>query len=104
MAACNLGYLYETGVGVEQSWKDAVAWYRRAVDQGLPRAQYNLAWCYENGRGVLRDQEKALELYRAAAEQAYDGAAEAVERLEKGTKPPKEKGGFFKGLFGWRKG
>ena len=71
--------------------------------QGLPRAQYNLAWCYENGRGVPRDAEKALELYRAAAEQAYDGAAEAVERLEGGGKAPREKRGFFKGLFGGHK-
>ena len=30
VAACNLGYLYETGVGVDQSWPDAVKWYTRA--------------------------------------------------------------------------
>ena len=49
VAACNLGYLYETGVGVAQSWADAVKWYRQAVEESEPRAQYNLAWCYEHG-------------------------------------------------------
>ena len=97
MAACNLGYLYETGVGVEQNWKEAAAWYEKSAEQSYPRAQYNLAWCYENGKGVEQNIEKALELYRAAAETGFDGADKAIVRLEK------EKKGFFKGLFGGKK-
>ena len=93
MAACNLGYLYETGVGVEQSWLQAAAWYEKAAMQDYPRAQYNLAWCCENGKGVERSRERALELYRAAAAVEYNGAAEAVARLEK------ESGGVKK-MFG----
>ena len=66
---CNLGYLYETGVGVTKSWKEAVLWYRKAAEQELPRAQYNLAWCYENAKGVELDYGEAARLYRTAAEQ-----------------------------------
>ena len=39
VAACNLGYLYETGVGVAQSWADAEKWYRQAHEESEPSAQ-----------------------------------------------------------------
>ena len=58
--ACCLGYLYETGVGVEQSWEEAVGWYRAAAEQGLPRAQCNLAWCYEHAGGWRRIWSRRL--------------------------------------------
>ena len=95
VAACNLGYLYETGVGVPQSWPDAVKWYRQAVEEDYPRAQYNLAWCYEHGKGVARDLKRARELYQAAAQQDYDGAQEAADRLERSG----GRGGFIRGFL-----
>ena len=55
--------------GVEQSWEEAVRWYRAAAEQGLPRAQCNLAWCYEYGKGVPQDLGESYRLYRKAAEQ-----------------------------------
>ena len=109
--ACNLGYLYETGEGVEQSWEQAVTYYRQAAERGQARGQYLLGWCYEHGKGVKADAAKARQLYQASAEQNYSHAAEALERLksapkaeqEKKAPEKKEKGGFFKGLFGGRK-
>ena len=114
-AACNLGYLYETGEGVEQSWDQAVTWYRQAAEQGEARGQYLLGWCYEHGKGVPPSVEQAKQLYEASAKQDYKHAAEALERLKNGPgpesgkpgrggkKPPEkkrpEKGGFLKGLF-----
>ena len=122
VAACSLGYLYETGEGVNQSWEEAVKLYRQAADQGSAQAQFNLAQCYENGTGVRKNPEKAAELYRLAADQDFEEAKEALDRLKNGApapakgsaaKPsalPKEgarkdppKGGFLKGLFGGRK-
>lgn len=81
VAACNLGYLYETGTGVRQNWEQAVAWYRRSVERGYARAQYRLAQCYEHGRGVQKDSAQALELYDAAAKQSYEDAAACAARL-----------------------
>ena len=49
---CNLGWCYETGNGVEQSWEQAVLWYRRSAEEGDARAMCNLGWCYESGNGV----------------------------------------------------
>lgn len=38
----NVGVLYETGAGLPESKEDALIWYGRAAQQGLPMAQYNL--------------------------------------------------------------
>ena len=32
---CNLGWCYESGNGVEQSWEEAVHWYRRGAEEAL---------------------------------------------------------------------
>lgn len=31
---CNLGWLYEAGQGVEQSWEKAAEWYLRSAEAG----------------------------------------------------------------------
>ena len=38
----NLGVLFESGAGVAQSKAEALRWYRRGADAGLPMAQHNL--------------------------------------------------------------
>lgn len=63
-----LGWLYETGQGVDQDGKKAAALYRRAMEAGSIRAMGNLAWCYSEGIGVEQDQVQATELYRRGAE------------------------------------
>ena len=86
------------GEGVEQSWEEAVQWYRKAAEMGLARAQCNLAWCYEHGKGVPRDLRQARELYQAAAKQGYAGAQEAADRMEKdGSR--RRGGGFLRGFL-----
>ncbi len=47
----------------------AVAWYRRAAEQGDARAQYNLGVMYAEGLGVPQDAAAAVAWYRRAAEQ-----------------------------------
>ena len=36
----NLGVMYENGHGVSQDYAQAMAWYRKAADQGYAEAQY----------------------------------------------------------------
>ena len=50
---------------------EAVAWYRRAAEQGDARAQYNLGGMYREGRGVPQDAAGAVAWYRRAAEQGH---------------------------------
>ncbi len=70
----NLAYLYEHGLGVPQSYEQALIWYRKASDAGLPEAKYNLATLYHHGRGVPRSPENALPLFTAAAQAGYADA------------------------------
>ena len=51
-AQFGLGVCYSTGNGVQQSYSDAVKWYRMAAEQGNSAAQSNLGACYMNGNGV----------------------------------------------------
>jgi uncharacterized protein len=48
-----LGQICYSGlVGVPQDYAQAVAWFRKAADQGYGLAQQFLSEMYENGRGV----------------------------------------------------
>ena len=99
----SLGFLYQNGRGVEKDDAQAVAWYRKAAEQGYPPAQNNLgvmyagespavAWyrkatkqggadaqknlggMYADGRGVEQDDAQAVAWFRKAAEQGFANA------------------------------
>jgi len=57
-----------------QNYKEAFAWYSKAANYGLARAQYNLGVMYAEGRGVPQDDKKALDWYSKAANQGDAGA------------------------------
>jgi TPR repeat protein len=61
--------MYSLGQGVQQDSKQAVAWYRKAADQGDARAQFNLGLMYSEGKGVQQDFKQAAAWYRKAADQ-----------------------------------
>ncbi len=68
-AQCNIGWMYETGRGVEQNVEQAVVWYQKAAEQEDTTAQCNLGLMYESGRGIEKNAEKAVVWYRKAAQQ-----------------------------------
>jgi TPR repeat protein len=55
---------------------EAMKWFRKAADQGNPRAQHNLGfmYAYANGESVLNDLAEAVKWYRKAADQGYRDA------------------------------
>jgi TPR repeat protein len=67
----NLGVMYRDGQGVQQDLKQAVAWYRKAAEQGDAQAQCNLGCMYSKGQGVQQDFKQAAAWYQKAAEQGY---------------------------------
>jgi TPR repeat protein len=67
----SLGLMYEDGNHVQQSYTEALKWYRLAADQGNTTAQNNLGLLYAMGRGAPRSDTEALKWYRLAAEQGY---------------------------------
>ena len=61
------GVLYERGEVVEQSFSQAVAWYRKAAARQQPEALYNLGAACEHGRGVTANAAEAARWYEKAA-------------------------------------
>jgi tetratricopeptide (TPR) repeat protein len=58
----------------DQSYGQAVQWYRKAAEQGHAGAQYSMGRMYDLGWGVAEDNIQAVQWYRKAAEQGYAGA------------------------------
>ena len=59
-------------------YKQAIAWYRKAAEQGSVAGQMHLAALYrDGGKGFARDMEQAAAWYRKAAEQG-DVTAQAT--------------------------
>ena len=50
-----LGFMYATGMGVPQNFREAAYWMRLAADRGRPEAQYLLGLMYDKGQGVASD-------------------------------------------------
>ena len=69
-----LGNLLTNGEGVRQDYVQAATWWRKAAEQGLPKAQNNLACAYEFGQGVIQDYTQAAFWLRKAAEQGFAAA------------------------------
>ena len=63
-----LGVMYRDGEGVEQSFKEALKWFKKAANGGDAMAQLNIGLLYSNGQGVKQDTEKAAEWFKKAAE------------------------------------
>ena len=63
-----LGYIYETGDGVEQDGAKAAEWYTKAADSGHTDAMNYLGYIYEHGDVVEQDVAKAVGWYTKAAD------------------------------------
>jgi TPR repeat protein len=70
----NLGVMYHNGEGVQQDFKQAAAWYRKAADQGMAEAQHSLATMYGQGKGVQQDFKQAALWLQKASEQGHTRA------------------------------
>lgn len=77
-AQCELGMMYEHGLGMPKDYQAAILWYRSAAEGGNGYAQFKLAGLYEVGSGVDQHFEKSLAWLRKAAE---NGLTEAQYRL-----------------------
>jgi TPR repeat protein len=54
-----LGFMYQYGRGVPQSYPLALYWYRRGAEQGNPAAQHLLGLMYDKGLGIPTDHVAA---------------------------------------------
>lgn len=66
-AECQMGLCYLDGIGVSQSWREAMDWFSKGAMQGHPRAMRQLAMMHHYGMGTVSNIMKALEYYTSAA-------------------------------------
>ena len=68
------GQCFEKGVGVTLDYRQAMAWYQKAAEQGLPKAYGAIGGLYRLGQGVKPDPAKAFEWFTKGAEAGDDNA------------------------------
>ena len=62
---CQMGYLFEKGIGTKQNHKEAYNWYKKTHELTCCiEAKYNLAECYLLGKGVQQDIDKANNMFK----------------------------------------
>jgi TPR repeat protein len=98
LAQVALGSMYWNGRGAPQDFKQAVALYQLAADQGNAVAEYDLGAAFEHGQGVSQDYAQAISWYRKSAEQQLALAETALgEMYAKGEGVTKD----FPQAFAW---
>ncbi|KAJ3235346.1 hypothetical protein HDU81_000622 [Chytriomyces hyalinus] len=76
-----LGYLYDKGIGVEQSNELALHYFLEAAKYEDSWALYYLGATYAEGAGVVQDNTKAFEFYERAANQKNPAAMSNLGHL-----------------------
>ena len=59
---------------MEQSYEEAVKWFRKGAEQGDADSQHYLGLCYYGGEGVEQSYEEAVKWFRKADEEGHEGA------------------------------
>ena len=74
LSQVNIGLMYQSGEGVSQDYAEAMAWFKKAADQGYLPAYLRIGLAYRDGRGVDRNYAEAAEWFKKAADQGYADA------------------------------
>ena len=69
-----VGVLFDTGLGVGQSYPQALDWYRRAAEAGDATGMFNVGVMYDAGRGVPPNPAQAASWYERAAAKGFGRA------------------------------
>src|SRR2546430_310995 len=70
-AQSTLGGMYAAGLGVTQSYTEAVGWFQKSAAQGFAEGQTNMGIATGNGQGIAKDEVQAAVWFRKSAEQGY---------------------------------
>jgi TPR repeat protein len=63
--------MYQEGQGVEQSYHQAMLWYKKAANLEFSEGYYNVAVLYDKGLGVQQNREEAIKWYTIAATKVF---------------------------------
>ena len=77
-----MAMMYLKGQGVDQNYKIASEWFRRASEKNIAQAQYKLGDLYFNGRGVPKDYENAYIWYSVGASHKHKLSVNSVKKAK----------------------
>ena len=77
----SIGKLFYDGEEVEQSYEEAIKWWRLAADANSGYAKYMLGDCYKNGQGVERSYEESVKWYKMAIDNNFIYAYVSLGKL-----------------------
>lgn len=66
-----LGYMYQREIFVNEDYKKAIEWKKRAAKIGYAPAQFSVGDAYLDGEEIKKNYPKAIKWYQKAAEQKY---------------------------------
>lgn len=82
-----LGMMYMKGQGVEQDYKLASEWFRKASEKSIPQAQYKLGDLYLKGRGVPKDYEFAYVWFSVGSAHEHQLSKNAINKAKDKLSP-----------------
>ena len=77
-----IAMMYMKGQGVEQDYKNAGKWFRKASEKNIPQAQYKLGNLYFKGRGVPKDYEYAYVWFSVGAAHEHKLSINAINKAK----------------------
>lgn len=80
-AQYGIGFMYESGWGVDRDYGEAFRWYQLAAQQGHVKAEFNLGMLYRNGQGVARNDALGLYWIQSAADRGDERAVDYLKDL-----------------------
>ncbi|MCQ2243159.1 MAG: zinc ribbon domain-containing protein [Bacteroidaceae bacterium] len=66
-------------------YKEAIKWYKKAMEQDEPWAYRNYAWCLWNGEGIKANKKKAMDLMLQAIELGCPNAEKELQDMQSGN-------------------
>lgn len=80
-AQYGIGFMYESGWGVDRDYSEAYRWYQLAAQQGHVKSQFNLGMLYRNGNGVAQNDALGLYWIQTAADRGDERALSYLKKL-----------------------
>lgn len=77
----NLAWIYSSEAYSGKSLTESIRFYRVAIENGSPIAEYNLGLLYIDGVGVEKDCKKGFSLLKSAANKGLEEAREAIKKM-----------------------
>ena len=82
-----MAMMYLKGQGVDQDYKSASDWFRKASEKNIPQAQFKLGELYFKGRGVPKDPEFAYIWFSVGASHTHKLSVSAIQKAKTKLSP-----------------